>query len=194
MSGAPQAVLLDSSAYFRLGISIHPLLKQSFGTAPKYSLQVLADLDDEYRTSNRLQHKFEWVGKKEYAEDRAAKRLTVAHKMCSAVDTAFTFLADYADSEHLNVSREDLKALAVGFAAQIPVVTDDRNMTTIATAHKIECWNTVKLLRVMVSGGRIDMEKVTEILEYLDYEKDLPMPIGELRRVFREYFGSNCPL
>lgn len=67
-------------------------------------------------------------------------------------------------------------------------------MTTIATAHKIECWNTVKLLRVLVTGGRIDMAKVAEILEYLDYEKDLPMPIDKLRRVFREYFGSTCPL
>lgn len=194
MSDGPQAVLLDSSAYFRLGISIHPLLRQSFGTAPKYSLQVLADLDDEYRTSNHLQHKFEWVGKKEYADDRAAKRFTVANNIRTSVDTAFSFLADYADSKQLNVSREDLKALAVGFAAQIPVVTDDRNMTTIATAHKIECWNTVKLLRVLVTGGRIDMAKVAEILEYLDYEQDLPMPIDKLRRVFREYFGSTCPL
>ncbi|MGO8674229.1 MAG: hypothetical protein ACLQVX_00010 [Limisphaerales bacterium] len=48
------------------------------------------------------------------------------------VETAFTFLADYADSQRLNVSKEDLKALAVGFAAQIPVVTDDASSAVSA--------------------------------------------------------------
>jgi len=194
MTSGQQTILLDSNAYFRLGISVHPLLGQPFGAAPKYSLRVLAELDDEYKTSTRLQHKFEWVRQKEYVEDRAAKRYTVPTDLRSQVDTAFTFLADYADSQQLNVSKEDLKALAVGFAAKIPVVTDDGNMTAIAEAHQIDCWNTIKLLRAMVSAGRIDTAKVTEILEYLQYENDLPMPIGRLRKVFREYFGSNCPL
>jgi rRNA maturation endonuclease Nob1 len=194
MTSGAQTILLDSNAYFRLGISVDHLLQEPFGAAPRYSLRVLAELDDEYKTSTRLQHKFEWVRQKEHVEDRAAKRYTVPNELRSAVDTAFTFLADYADSQQLNASREDLKALAVGFAAQIPVVTDDRNMTTIAETHQIECWNTVKLLRVMVSAGRIDMAKVTEVFEYWEYEKDLPMPLTRLRKVFREYFGSNCPI
>jgi predicted solute-binding protein len=46
----------------------------------------------------------------------------------------------------------------------------------------------------MVTAGRIDMEKVAEILAYWDYEHDLPMPLGKLRQVFREYFGVDCPL
>jgi hypothetical protein len=61
MSGASQDVLLDSNAYFRLGNSIRPLLQQSFGSSPQCSLYVLAELDDEYATSVRLRHKFEWV-------------------------------------------------------------------------------------------------------------------------------------
>ena len=47
---------------------------------------------------------------------------------------------------------------------------------------------------MMVTAGRIDMDKVTEILEYLDYENDLPMPKEKLRRVVKEYFGVECPI
>lgn len=67
-------------------------------------------------------------------------------------------------------------------------------MGKAAEAHSIECWNTIKLLRVMLTAGRIDMDKVVEILEYWDYEKDLPMPKEKLCKVFVEYFGTDCPI
>ena len=100
----------------------------------------------------------------------------------------------YADEQKINLSREDLKALAVGFVKGIPVVTDDTGMIQVAEANSIECWNTVKLLRLMVTADRIDMDKVTEILEYWDYEKDLPMQQNKLRLLFKEYFGEDCPI
>jgi hypothetical protein len=40
MTSGQHTILLDSNAYFRLGISVHPLLKQPFGAAPKYSCNV----------------------------------------------------------------------------------------------------------------------------------------------------------
>lgn len=194
MSEKIQDVLLDSNAYFRLAPSIRPLLNELFGNAPQYSLHVLAELDDEYSTSLRLHHKFEWVGHSEYRQDRKAKRFELHGKARTEALNAFGFLVSYADSQRLNLSREDLKALAVGFVKGIPVVTDDGEMRRVAEAHSIECWNSVKLLKVMVTAGRIDMEKVTEILEYLDYENDLPMSKDKLRRVFQEYFGEDCPI
>ena len=51
MSNPGQDVLLDSNAYFRLGNSIRPLLQQSFGSSPAYSLYILAELDDEYASN-----------------------------------------------------------------------------------------------------------------------------------------------
>jgi hypothetical protein len=42
VSEQPQAVLLDSNVYFRLACSIRPLLKGSFGDAPRYTMFVLA--------------------------------------------------------------------------------------------------------------------------------------------------------
>ena len=194
MSGPRQDVLLDSNAYFRLGNSIRPLLQEVFGSSPIYSLHVLAELDDEYATSVRLRHKFEWVSQPEYGNDRKAKRYELRGEDRSRANNAFSFLLAYADEQKINLSREDLKALAAGHVKGIPVVTDDGGMARVADANGIECWSTIKLLRLMVMAGRVDLDKVTEILEYWDYEKDLPMPPGKLRQLFKEYFGVDCPI
>ena len=194
MSEPTKAVSLDSNAYFRLGVSIRPLLQGSFGSAPKYSLYVLAALDNEYRSSQRLRTKFEWVGKTEYVQDRAAKRYELHGESKAQADNVVSFLAKYADEHGLSVSLVDLKALAAGYVQEIPVVTDDINMTKVAEVHGIEIWHTVKLLKVMHSGNRIDLEKVTEVLEYWEYEIDFPMRLDKLRTVFKEYFGIDCPV
>jgi hypothetical protein len=194
MSGASQDVLLDSNAYFRLANSIRPLLAQSFGSSPQYSLFVLAELDDEYATSVRLQHKFEWVSQSEYRDDRKAKRYELRGQDRTSALNAFSFLSVYADDNEINLSREDLKALAVGFVKGLPVVSDDIGMTTVAEVNGIECWSTVKLLRLMQTAGRVDFDTVLQIIEYWDYEKDLPMSVSKLRKIFREYFGCDCPV
>ena len=195
MSSTAQAVLLDSNAYFRLAPSIRPLLERCFGTGPEYSLFVLAELDDEYRTNVRLQHKFAWVAELEFVRDRRAKRYQLQGQKRTEALNAFSFLDHYATAQEINLSREDLKALAAGFVMNVPVVTDDVGMQRVAEAHAIECWNTIKLLEVMVSAGRIDMDKVTEILEFLDYDHDLPMSKDALRREFKNHFGAiPCPI
>jgi hypothetical protein len=194
MSGASQDLLLDSSTYFRLGNSIHPLLQPSFGVAPQYSLHVLAELDDEYATSIRLRHKFEWVSHAEYRNDRKARRYELRGPDRAAALNAFSFLLAYADEHGINLSREDLKALAVGFVKGIPVVSDDGGMAQVAAANGIECWHTLKLLRIMETAGRIDWEQVTQIVVYWEYEKDLPMALPKLRKLFKDYFGSDCPI
>lgn len=130
----------------------------------------------------------------EYCHDRKARRYALRGDARTKALNAFSFLLAYADEEEINLSREDLKALAAGFVKGIPVVTDDGGMTRVAAANGIECWSTIKLLRVMVIAGRIEMDTVTEILEYWEYENDLPMPRGRLRQVFREYFGADCPI
>lgn len=194
MSEPGQDVLLDSNAYFRLGSSVRPLLQQSFGSSPQYSLYVLAELDDEYATSVRLRHKFEWVTETEYRNDRKVKRYELQGEDRTKALTAFSFLLAYADEHAINLSREDLKALAAGFVKGIPVVSDDGGMARVADANGIECWNTIKLLRIMETAGRIDMETVTQIVEYWEYDKDLPMALPRLRKLFKEYFGSDCPI
>ncbi len=194
MSAPRQDILLDSNAYFRLGISIHPLLHEAFGPPPQYSLHVLEELDAEFSSNVRLRHKFGWVSQSEYCNDRKPKRYRLRGEDGTNAQNAFTFLLAYADQHAINLSREDLRALAVGFVKGIPVVTDDGGMARVAEANGIECWSTIKLLRVMVIAGRIEMPKVREILEYWEYENDLPMGLGRLRQLFREYFGEDCPI
>ena len=82
----------------------------------------------------------------------------------------------------------------MGFVKGIPVVTDDAGMVRVAEANGIECWNTIKLLKVMVTAGRIDHDQVVEIIEYWDYEKELPMARARLRQVFQDCFGTDCPI
>ena len=194
MSGQPRTVLLDSTAYFRLGISIQPLLHGSFGSAPGYTLCVHAELDAEYGRNSRLRSKFDWVSRAEFVEDREGKRYKVPRKKQKEAEAAFSFLAAYAKERMLSLSLVDLKALAVGFVMGVPVVTDDVNMRKVAEAHAIECWTTIQLLKLMVTAGHIGMDKVIEVLEYLDHEDDLPMPRGRLCEAFREYFGVECPI
>jgi hypothetical protein len=194
MSDASQDVLLDSNAYFRLGNSIRPLLQTVFGSSPQYTLYVLAELDDEYASSTRLHSKFNWVSESEYRIDRRARRYELRGADRVAVLNAFSFLMAYADDAKINLSREDLKALAVGFVKGIPVVTDDIGMCLVAGANGIECWSTIKLLQIMVASGRIDMDTIKEIFEYWEYEKDLPVGIAKLRQLFKEHFNTDCPI
>lgn len=193
MSPPPKVILLDSNAYFRLARSIHPLLAGTFGEEPIFSLYVLAELDDEYLTSSRLRTKFEWVNTDEYKRDRLGKRYEYSGTLRKQVETAFSYLVDYTKQNALNISREDLKALAVGFARGFPIVSDDAGLSDCAQKHGIECWSMVKLLKVMFTAGRIDSAAIKNLLEYLDYDNDLPMPINKLRRLFRYYFGTDCP-
>ena len=78
--------------------------------------------------ATRLRHKFEWVAGTEYREDRQLKRYELHGEARSQALDAFSFLVAYADEQELNLSREDLKTLAVGFVKGIPVVTDDISM------------------------------------------------------------------
>jgi len=194
MSNPPRVVLLDSNAYFRLARSIRPLLAKTFGPPPPYSLFVLAELDDEYFNSSRLQHKFEWVNAPEYKTDRQTNQYSCKGKWVKPADNAYSFLKAYANQEGLNLAPEDLKALAVGFVRKIPVVSDDGGMCQVASAHSIECWRTLDLMKRMVACGRINVAKVDEILQYLDHENDLGMPKADIRVFYQRLFGANCPL
>ncbi len=194
MSPAPRVLILDSCAYFRLARSIHPLLAGTFGPSPPFSLFVLAALDDEYLTSSRLKHKFEWVNAREHKQDRRSKTYVCRGKVSGEVDSAFSFLAGYVKQNGLMLAPEDLKALAVGFARQIPVVSDDRDLLRVADAHAIECLSTLDLLKLMLDSGRITISKVNEVLEYLDHENDLPMGKSDLRQRYKALFGAKCPV
>lgn len=194
MSGAVRDILLDSNSYFRLGISIRPLLKGSFGKEPTSTLWVLECLDGEHASSSRLKSKFQWFDESEYLADRQAKRFNVPRKKKKEVEIAVGFILKTADTMDLNVSLEDVTALAVGHVFSMPVVTDDVGMAELARIMGIECWGVMRLLAQMCDGVRLSNDKVDEILEYWEHEKDLPMGLKALRKEFNSLFRRKCPI
>lgn len=194
MSDPPRVLLLDSNAYFRLARTLHPLLAPPFGTSPRYLLMILEELEREYRSSHRLRTKFEWVSGAEYRTDRAGRCYATAGRSVQQVNMAFSYIEAHARAEGVNVSPEDLRALAVGHAREFVVVTDDAGMRHIAGAFEIECWSVLKLLRLMQTEERITLDDVRQVLEYMDETNDLPMGRERLRAEYRTYFNADCPI
>ena len=186
----PKMFILDSNAYFRLAISIHPLLGQKFGKSKteQYVLRVIAQLDDEYNRSARLQHKFHWVRKSEYKENRVNERLQIGGKQKQQVERARTFILATEEEMGCNLSLVDATALAVGFVKKQPVVTDDKNMLAVANELGIEVWGLLQLLRLMLDEEYIDLPKIKEIACFLDYENDLPYGKSKFKTLFLRFF------
>lgn len=189
----PKLFILDSNAYFRLAVSIHPLLGQKFGKSPKeqYVCRVIAQLEREFTRNPRLQNKFPWVSKRTYQENRTAEKLNIAPRQFSEVAAAQSYILA-AEKEHgCNISFVDAFALAIGFVKGQPVVTDDRDMCAVAAALGIEVWGVLQVLKLMLDEGRIDLKKVIEIAQYLDYENDLPCGKSEFIKQFESFFVIN---
>lgn len=189
----PKMFILDSNAYFRLALSIHPLLGQKFGksTNERYVLRVIAQLDDEYNRSARLQHKFQWVVEKKFRDNRSSERLKLVGKQKIEMEQARSFIISTERDMGCNLSLVDATALAIGFVKQQPVVTDDKDMCAVATALGIEVWGLLQLLKLMLDEGHIDLDKIIEIAELLNYENDLPCARPKFIQHFTQFFESN---
>jgi hypothetical protein len=85
----------------------------------------------------------------------------------------------------------DASAQATGFVKQQPIVTDDRDMLTVVAELGIEIWSILQLLKLMLDHEHINLNKVQEIAQLLDYENDLPCGKSEFIKLFRRFFGAN---
>jgi hypothetical protein len=190
MKSPPRLILLDSNAYLRLAVSIHPLLGQRFGRDKEEQnvIRVIQKLDQEYDKNPRLKNKFHWVKDDPYAENRRAERLNIASKQQQEVNQAVSYIwAEERNSEY-SLSPVDVQALAIGFVKHCPVVTDDIGMQEIGKLLDIEIWSTIQLLRLMQIEELISLEKCIEIVRYWDHEDDLPRSKTALTSIFREFF------
>ena len=194
MSSPPRVILLDSNAYFRLARSIRPLLSQSFGDPPPYVMKVIGDLDREFKRNHRLSSKFHWVSEKKYSVDRENSQYLARGKTATQVDNALSYLSYQAKVESIDISYVDLKVLAVGYARNFPVITDDKGMQKLAETFCIKCCSTLKLLKLMLDCERIDTGKIHETVEYWNAENDLPNSLHDFKQIYKEIFNEASPI
>lgn len=189
----PRLILLDSNAYLRLAVSIHPLLGQRFGRDEQEQnvIRVIQKLDQEYAKNPRLKNKFHWVKDEPYAENRRAERLNIEPKQQKDIDQAVSYIWAAERSSKYSLSTVDVQALAIGFVKQCPVVTDDSGMQEIGKILDIEIWSTIQLLRLMQTEGLITLEKCLEIARYWDHENDLPCGKIEFVSTFKRFFKTD---
>lgn len=169
---AKTRILLDSNAYLRLANSFHPLLHESFGKR-NYTLYVIPEFQKEFDKNPRLINKFGWVNQPEYVKNRK-QRIGVSKPQKEQMQLTYSYLWEYNISEGLGASRVDVRALAYGAVLGVPVITDDSDMIELGKVFGIEVWGLLGLLKLMCIAKRIDLKEIKTLLDYLDYNKDLP--------------------
>lgn len=169
----PQAKLfLDTNAYLRLALTLHPLLFISFGEK-NYTLYVIEDFQKEFNRRRRLKRNFPWVNQKEFRDNRS-KLISLSRQNKRDIDIAYSFIWEQNISLGLGASDVDARALSIGHVMNIPIITDDRGMIELANSLSIKVMRILPLLHIMIDSNYIDLDKIKELVLYLDYTNDLP--------------------
>ena len=115
-------ILVDSNSYFRLAKSIRPLLFCEFG-----------------------EEKCCLYGENEYVDNRKYFP-AISRKEKNAIQTAFSFIWEYVQTENLGPSKIDTLYLAHAHILNIQVVTDD-DMIAVANVFGIKALKTLELMK-----------------------------------------------
>lgn len=182
-------IIIDTNAYFRLARSIHPLLKTVFGSK-NYCLYVLPDMYYEFKRNPRLRSRFSWVDDEEYTENRNCRLKTTEHQK-KDLSRTFDFMLAESQAENLTASRVDIMCLAYGYVFNLPVVTDDTDMIQLGQMFGVQMIKMVELLRLMLDEDHIEMDKIEEIAQYLQYADDLPK---NFKHDYKKVFGVDPPV
>ncbi len=182
-------IIIDTNVYFRLAQSIHPLLKTVFGSK-NYCLFVLPEMYKEFKRNPRLKSMFPWVEDQEYAENRDC-RLKTTEQQKKDISRTFDFMLAESQSQNLTASRVDIMCLAYGLVLKVLVVTDDTDMIQLGQMFGVEVVKLIDLLKLMLDQKHIDMNKIEEIAQYLQYTQDLPK---NFKHDYKKVFGSDPPV
>ncbi|WP_412471785.1 DNA-binding protein [Halobacteriovorax sp. RT-1-4] len=194
---AQSKVSIDSNSYFRLAQTIHPLLNVEFGEE-KYCLYIIDGFEGEYYKSRRLKSKFYWAKSNEYEGNRD-RRISRSKKQKKEIDNIFEHIweasqnYEYEGGENSQIEDKlppgpvDCDALAVAKVLNIPVVTDDEDMTMLGMEFDVKMWSTLKLLRVMRDCHHIQNSTVTSLVRYWKETNEMPWLF---RTHVTEYFSE----
>ncbi len=175
-------ILVDTNAYLRLAKTIRPLLFVPFGEN-EYCLYILPELNEELK-GRKLKSKFQWVEEQEYVENRNHFP-SVSRKQVQSIRQTFTYIWDHVQTELPGPSRVDALYIAYALELGVPLVTDDRDMTELASVFDVQVMPTLELLKVMQDCGHVDMKTIDGLCEYWRYIADLPANFAvDYKRLF----------
>lgn len=181
---AQSKILVDTNSYLRLAQSIRPLLFVLFGE-DEYCLYILPELNDELG-NRRLNSKFPWVDEDEYAENRKCFP-SLSRKQKKSVVNTFDYVWDYVQTSLPGPSRVDALYIAYALELNIPVVTDDQDMTELAEAFDAQSMSTLELIKIIHDNGHAELSKIKGIVDYWIAIGDCPANFQrDLKRLFPE--------
>lgn len=184
----PQSkILVDTNTYLRLAKTIRPLLFRAFGPE-NYCLYILPELNQELG-GTKLKTKFEWVEDDEFSENRQHFP-KVSRKQKTSIAQSFEYMWDFVQSDLPGPSKVDTLYIAYALTLDIPVVTDDQDMTQLAAEFEAQTMPTLQLLRLMVDCGHTDLATVNQLVGYWKYLSDLP---ANSKADFQRLFGGQIP-
>lgn len=179
----PQSkILVDTNAYLRLAKTIRPLLFVPFGNND-YCLYILPELNQEL-ANHKLQSKFSWITEEEY-EDNRKHFPSISRKQKNSIAQTFEYLWDHVQTELPGPSRVDAFYIAYALELDIPVVTDDQDMTELAQTFEAKVMPTLELLKIMLDSGHTNMETINGLCSYWQHITDLPANFqADFKRLF----------
>ena len=178
---AQSKILVDTNTYLRLAQTIRPLLFAPFGD-DENCLYILPELNDELR-SRKLKTKFPWMDDEEYVDNRKYFP-SIGRKQDKAIQQAFDYIWDYVQA---NPGPSKVDALYIAYAQEldIPLVTDDQDMTALAREYDVKVMSTLELLKLMLDCDHIDMNTIKSLRGYWQHMKDLPANFNsDYKRLF----------
>lgn len=179
----PQSkILVDTNAYLRLAKTIRPLLFIPFGEN-QYCLYIIPELNNEL-SNRRLATKFAWTSEAEYQANRKHSP-AISKKQRKAIQNSFEFIWDYVQTEFPGPSKVDALYIAYALELDIPIVTDDQDMTELAKTYEVKVMPTLQLLKIMLDCGHTDMKTIDGLVLYWRYIGDRP---ANLEKDYQKYF------
>ena len=191
-------VLLDTNAYLRLAKRIQPCLGVEFGQK-KYQLTILKEVENEVSRQPRLQALYPWFGDEPYTTERLAKRTRLSPVEKTQIEAVKSILLDYVANntdQFLQGGRSppgstDCFCLAFGQVRPAVVVTDDIGMHLLAEVFELPVWNGWEVLKKMRSAKMINNDKIREIFEALENNRDMTKSWEEAKHTeLEKVFGK----
>jgi len=185
-------ILLDTCTYLRLAKSIHPLLGNTFGKE-NYCLYIIEDLQNELDSFKRLKdneqkrNKFFWVDLPEFVANRQYL-LNISNIEKGKIRDIYYFILEEVRDR---ISPTDIKNLATSKILDIPVVTDDKDMSDVGAEYKISAIKSIDLLNLMLLCEHIVFEDIENTISYLIFMNDLP---GNFKKDYIRIFKKSPPI